>query len=128
MRLLLILLGIFHGLNGVAMIAAPAVWYATVPGVVETGPLNTHFVRDIGFGFVAAAVGLFLAAQPGASRLMLWPAAIFLDGHALLHLIEMATHGASAEAALRDFLFILLPGLLPVWLALITTAKERLDP
>jgi hypothetical protein len=40
-----------------------ATWYASVPGVVETGPYNPHFVQDIGAAFLVA--GLALAARPG---------------------------------------------------------------
>ena len=35
-------------INGAVMMLAPAWWYPRVPGVIETGPLNDHFVRDGG--------------------------------------------------------------------------------
>lgn len=113
MRVLLLLLASFHGLNGLVMIAAPEGWYGAVPGVVDTGPFNPHFVRDIGFGFVAAAVSLALAARPGGIT-ALWPAAVFLGGHAALHLVEMAAHGTSAPDLARDVALIVVPGLLPL--------------
>ena len=41
-------LGLLLAANGFLMLADPAGWYAIVPGVPETGPLNPHFVREIG--------------------------------------------------------------------------------
>ena len=113
MRTLLLALAVFHGVNGIVMLAAPGLWYDTVPGVVETGPANVHFIRDIGLGFLAAAAALAMAARRGPGLAAL-PAAVFLGGHAGLHLGEMITHGTTAPAALRDTALILIPGLLPL--------------
>lgn len=117
MRLVLAILFVFHGANGLMMLFAPDLWYATVPDVNHTGPFNSHFVRDIGIGFIAAAGALGMTAWRPAFSAALWPAAIFLGGHAGLHLVEMAVHGISATAALRDGLLIIVPGLLPLLLA-----------
>ena len=59
-------------LNGLAMLLAGSSWYATIPGVAETGPFNPHFVQDIGAAFLVA--GLALAAR--AWRPRYWPAAV----------------------------------------------------
>ena len=80
-------------LNGLTMLLAGAFWYASVPGAVETGPYNPHFVHDIGAAFLVA--GLALAAR--AWRPAYWPAAVagaaFLAAHALIHLaIIVAGH------------------------------------
>lgn len=113
MPTLLLVLAVFHGINGVVMLAAPTLWYESVPGVVETGPANAHFIRDIGLGFLAAAVALALAAR-NANRSLLLPAVTFLGGHAGLHLVEMITHGVTLATALRDAATVVLPGLLPL--------------
>src|SRR5215831_10035016 len=54
--------------NGLAMLEVPANWYAMVPGVVDTGPFNVHFVRDIGIAYVVAGAALvwFAKAAYGA--------------------------------------------------------------
>lgn len=44
-RAMLLILGVFHLANGAFMLAAPHAWYMAVPGVVDTGPLNHHFLR-----------------------------------------------------------------------------------
>jgi uncharacterized protein YjeT (DUF2065 family) len=121
MRTLLILIGLYQSANGIFMLAAPALWYATIPGVTETGPANLHFIRDIGLAFIAAGAGLFIGAFK-QDRQAILIASIFLGGHALLHLAELL-HGTTAIDALRDIMLIALPGLLP--LALITTLGKR---
>lgn len=119
-RLLLTALAAWHGANALAMILAPRTWFATVPGVVDTGPYNGHFVADVGFGFLGSAAGLALAAaRPGLILPAVLAPGIFLGGHALLHLADMALHGNW----LRDGLAIVLPGLAP--LALLAAAYRK---
>lgn len=124
MRLLLAALFVYHGVNGLIMLFMPEFWYATVPDVDHTGPFNPHFVRDIGLGFITAAAGLGMAAWRPALSAALWPAAVFLGGHAGLHIVEMALHGISTMAGLRDGLIIVVPGLLPLVLAVLAARRE----
>lgn len=85
-RAMLLILGLFHVLNGLAMLADPAGWYASVPGVSETGPLNHHFITDVALAFLASGAGMILGAsgRPWAGPIALagatWPAL-----HALFH-------------------------------------------
>ena len=48
--------------NGVVMMAAPYPWYLAVPGVIQTGAFNDHFVRDIGAAYLACGAGTLLGA------------------------------------------------------------------
>jgi peptidoglycan/LPS O-acetylase OafA/YrhL len=102
-------------INGLAMLVAGPFWYASVPGVTETGPFNPHFVQDIGVAFLAA--GLALAAR--AWRPQYWPAAVagtgFLAGHALIHLVAII--GGHAHHAGFDLLAIVLPAALALYSA-----------
>ncbi len=50
------LVGLAMVVNGGVMLVVPATWYALVPGVAGTGPLNAHFVRDIGGAYLVAGV------------------------------------------------------------------------
>jgi hypothetical protein len=106
-RLLAAILAIPTLLNGLAMLTAGPVWYATIPGVSETGPFNPHFVQDIGVAFLAA--GLALAAR--AWRPRYWPAAVagagFLAAHALIHLVIIA--GGHSHHAAFDLMAVVLP-------------------
>ncbi len=124
MRVLLTALALYHGANGALMLAAPEIWYSIVPDVDHTGPLNIHFVRDIGLAFIAAAAGLAIAALNFKNSVALWPAAIFLAGHAGLHMAELGVHGAQPLAGARDLATIVVPGLAPLFLLTFPRKKE----
>lgn len=54
---------LFLAANSLFMLVAPQLWYASVPGVTQTGLFNQHFIRDIGIIqlFLRLAFGLGLA-------------------------------------------------------------------
>src|SRR3569832_450101 len=97
-RMLLLLLGIFHIVNGLFMLIAPAEWYATVPGVTLTGPCNPQYILDIGMAFVASGAGLMLGARRNANAAIFavagatWPAL-----HSLIHIDGWLMHGFPAD-------------------------------
>jgi AhpD family alkylhydroperoxidase len=101
--------------NGALMLAAPAGWYAGLPGVSATGSFNPHFVRDIGAAYLAAALASGWAGWRGGRAAML-PAAGFLGLHALIHLFEAGHAGGTALAV--ELTGVYLPALLALGLAL----------
>ena len=59
--------GLANLANGAWMLVDPAHWYANLPAAVpDTGPLNLHFVRDVGSAFAVMGGSLLAAA--------VWPA------------------------------------------------------
>jgi hypothetical protein len=46
------MLGLGLAVNGLVMLGFPADWYPTVPGVIDVGPFNAHFIRDIGVAYL----------------------------------------------------------------------------
>jgi hypothetical protein len=104
--------------NGAAMLAQPAAWYHAVPGVIYTGPLNLHFVRDIGAAYLAAAAGLAWRALRGPSA---GPAAqcgaLFLGLHAAIHVGETLAGLCGWRQLLADAPGVVLPALLAAALA-----------
>ena len=74
--------------NGAWMLVDPGHWYEELPAAVpHYGPLNIHFVRDIGCAFVTMGVALIWAARRPAFRLpLVTVAALFSGAHALLHI------------------------------------------
>jgi len=92
-----ILLGLFalgNLANGVWMLGNPAHWYIHLPANVPgTGPLNEHFVRDIGCIFLLMGIVLAIAVFRRRWRLpaMLLTTA-FYGEHALVHLYDSARH------------------------------------
>lgn len=104
--------------NAAYMLLDPAAWYQSVPGVTAMGPFNQHFVGDIGVAYLAAAGALFAGSlRPGRLAALARPAAIFLAGHALLHLFGYGIHEAGNGTSATDLFAIYLPALLAIWLA-----------
>jgi hypothetical protein len=114
-RILAAALGIGSAANGVFMLAAPALWYDSVPGLPHTGPFNPHFVADIGVAYLVASLGLLARAW----RPRYWPAAVagaaFFLGHATIHVFDIVlerTGNAGVDVAL-----VIVPALLAAWAA-----------
>jgi len=118
MNILRWLLAAFLAANGLFMLAAPHTWYHAVPGAPETGPLNFHFVRDIGCAYLVAAGGMAWRALSPASG---WAAALcgalFLMMHAGVHIAETLLGICGADALLRDAPGVVLPAALALALA-----------
>ena len=76
--------------NAVWMLLDPAGWYVGLPAAVpDTGPLNTHFVRDIGSAFGVMGAALLLAATRPALRVpMLGLVSAFYVMHELVHVTD----------------------------------------
>jgi len=113
-----VVLGLGMEANGLFMLINPASWYFAVPGVTTTGPFNQHFLRDIGLIFLlVGGAFLFGAARP-ALRASLWgAAALWLAGHALFHVWEVAVGICGPSALARDFPAVTLPALIALGLA-----------
>jgi hypothetical protein len=76
--------------NGAWMLADPVHWYENLPaGVPDFGPLNEHFVRDVGCAFAVAGAALAVAALRPAWRVAACGAvALFYLLHALVHVVD----------------------------------------
>jgi hypothetical protein len=101
MRVVLALVfGIALAANGLLMLIDPAAWYALVPGVAETGPLNMHFVRDIGCAYLVTGAALAGNAVDQRLHSAAVAGALFLTLHALVHVRDaVAGHGHTEHAA-----------------------------
>ena len=99
--------------------AIPADWYATVPGVVATGPLNAHFVRDIGAAHLVAGVTLavWFAIDKAKLDRRRSPVRRSLPLHALVHLWDAAAGRAHAHQLHVDLPAVFLPPALAIWIA-----------
>lgn len=123
------LLGFFLIANGLFMLVDPAVWYAHVPGVPETGPLNLHFVRDIGCAYVVAGTALIGYAFEERLRPAALAGALFLTLHAVVHIADAATGRGHSDQALVEVVTVFAPAVVALWLVLIpTTSKARSAP
>ncbi|HTQ13936.1 MAG TPA: hypothetical protein VMH86_08665 [Rhizomicrobium sp.] len=119
-RWVLALLGLFHLVNGFSMLLAPDAWYAAVPGVAQTGPINHHFIADIALAFLASGGGMLFALRAGRAAASfalagsVWPAL-----HALFHIWGwIADHAPrTPQMWLSEALGVVFVGLLGVTLA-----------
>jgi hypothetical protein len=74
------------------MLADPRSWYERLPGAVpDFGPLNEHFVRDIGSIFTLLGVALIIGGRWPRTRVaVLWGAGGFTWLHAAVHIFDTA--------------------------------------
>lgn len=97
------------GAIGLWLVLSPAGFHAGIPGVAETGPLNTHFFRDVGLAFLASA-----AALGSGAGLRDWRVALAGAGfpllHGGLHLVEALHHGP--HGGVGALAATMLPGLI----------------
>lgn len=111
------ILPVLLGATGVFMIFAPDAFYRLVPGVTETGPMNHHFVRDVGSAYLAAAGGLgWWAADPRRGLGGAFAAAVFLGLHMLVHVFDAFSGGHGVRDVGRDFVGVYVPALLVIWI------------
>jgi hypothetical protein len=120
MRILFWLFGVTSTANGLWMLAAPARWYTDLPaGVPDTGPLNLHFVRDIGAAFLTFGV-MFLATASRAERHrhVVLAAGLFYVLHASIHVWDLLAGRLGSDHWLVDLPGVFLPALILVGMAL----------
>lgn len=119
-RALLLVLGLFHVGNGVAMLAWPTGWAASVVHKASPSHLEFHFIADIGMAFLASGIALVWSARrgtwfaPWAIAGATWPAL-----HALIHVREWIAMGPPAATMdmLNEGIAVILAGLAGVVLA-----------
>jgi hypothetical protein len=108
-----ILMGAAAAANGLFMLVSPEHWYFSVPGVTTTGPFNQHFIRDIGLIFLLVGTAFLVGAAKPQYRVVLWAApTLWLGGHALFHLWEVAVGICAPSAIARDFPAVTLPAVI----------------
>ncbi len=125
MRLVLIVIAISYGLNGLWMLVDPKLWYDTIPGISMLGPYNTHFLRDVGLVYGVCAGGFVWGLRTGASPALLlaaaWPAL-----HALYHLQMWVARGFPLDVvALVNLTLIQMPAWLGLWAAWNLFKREK---
>ena len=113
-RMIALALAITMGGNGIWMFVDPSGWYASIPGVPDTGPLNVHFVKDIGLAYLTAGIGYAWSAF-GAGWKTSAIATLFIALHAALHVGETIM-GHHHDVILNELLAVHLPSVLGAWL------------
>ncbi|MBO6635912.1 hypothetical protein [Parvibaculum sp.] len=102
----------FALLNGGRMVLDPVGWFASIPDLAVTGAANGHLIRDVGTAYLASATGLAFAIwRPAQAMGVLLVAAIFMAGHGIGHLVDIAEGCAAAPGGTAtDWLGVIVPG------------------
>jgi hypothetical protein len=115
--------------NGAWMLTAPAHWYATLPASVpDFGPLNEHFVRDIGSAFTMLGIALVWGAFRASVRVpVLVCVTLFNALHAFVHVFDTERGLVGPEHWAIDFPAVYLPTavLIVLTIALVRRTEGR---
>jgi len=127
MRALFVILGALNLGNGAWMLLAPESWYLNLPaGVPDTGPLNAHFVRDIGAAFLTMGGALIVAAwRERVRRGVLLATATFYGLHALVHVNDIVRGDLGHDHWKVDLPGVFLPAIVLAVLCLPRLWKAR---
>jgi hypothetical protein len=124
-RILAGALALILGINGLVMLTASFWWYNAVPGVIATGPYNSHFVRDIGAVYLMSAASLgWFAWRPAQGWPAVVAAAAFLALHAGIHVFDATCSANLLGNLLRDLPGVFVPALIAAALALFAKPRE----
>ncbi len=122
-----LLTGLGNLANGLWMLADPAHWYTTLPAAVpDFGPLNEHFVRDIGSAFTMLAIGLLWATfRPSVRVPVLVLVTLFSTLHALVHVFDTSRGLVGPEHWGIDFPAVYLPTVVLIVLTIVLVRRTE---
>lgn len=100
--------------NGLWMLFFAENWYFNLPaGIEDTGPLNTHFVHDIGLVYCIAGIAAFYcASQIHYCKAVHIGLTLFTVGHALIHVVEILIGLLPPSHWLIDLPLLFVPAIL----------------
>lgn len=113
--------------NGAWMLFFPLSWYTDLPAAVpNTGPFNSHFVRDLGVVFLLIGVAFgWSALNLDRSRMVHLALTAFFTGHALIHLADIVAGRLPHSHWRIDVPGVFVPALLMIVLA-VPAVRRRL--
>lgn len=119
--LLISILNLFGAMsigNGIWMLVSASTWYDHIPaGIHDTGPLNSHFVHDIGWVYFIMGLALLWCARKLNSCLAIYLVVLLFNiGHALIHVVEISLGLLPPSHWYIDFPLIFLPTLILVFI------------
>ncbi|MDD0854335.1 hypothetical protein HBN50_14580 [Halobacteriovorax sp. GB3] len=128
-KLFFALIALGHVLNGLWMLISPQHWYETLPGrVPDFGPLNEHFVRDLGCAFILIGLVCSKAIRQKEWRgNALLITQYWLSSHALVHLYDTFRGLVSIEHLYMDIPLCYLPPILVGLMQLIYRRELRVN-
>jgi hypothetical protein len=113
----LLLLGAGALANGLVMLAVPEPWFLRI--AADTGPFNSHLVRDVGAAYATSGIAALWAARAPHWRAPLAAAAALFQGmHGGIHVFDVLAGLQPPSHLLEDFPAVYLPTLLLIGVAL----------
>ena len=114
--------------NGIWMLLSASTWFTQMPvGAENTGPLNSHFVHDVGLVYILVGIGAFWCASRLEKALATHLAmTAFMAGHALIHVGEILTGALPPVHWLIDFPLVTFPALALVALTPVLLKRKKL--
>lgn len=99
----------YYLLTGLYIAILPHDFYVNAPGVQATGPYNMHFIRDVGFAFLASSVAIGYGIYASVKPVMMF-GALWLLIHGIFHLTLWMVHGMHLDsAAMIDLALVSIP-------------------
>lgn len=113
--------------SGAWMLMNPLHWYENFPGrIPDFGPLNEHFVRDLGCIFVVLGVVSFKSVLDSSSRKhTLFILQAWFSSHAVIHLFDTLRGLVAFEHLYMDVPLCYLPPILVVVVQTHLTKEEK---
>lgn len=104
--------------NGAWMILSASTWFNKMPiSAEDTGPLNTHFVHDVGLVYLLVGIGAFWCAYKLKKCIEVHLGiTLFMGGHAIIHLVETILGDLPLNHFLIDFPLVTLPAMILIGL------------
>jgi hypothetical protein len=119
------ILGAISTSNGLWMIISASSWFTNMPvGAKDTGPLNPHFVHDVGLVYLLTGLGAFWCGYKLYKCLEVHIGiTLFMGGHTLIHFVEILLGNLPKNHWLIDFPLVTFPAI--ILIVLIPTMLKR---
>lgn len=104
--------------NGLWMLFFAENWFNNLPVALhDTGPLNKHFVHDIGMIYLLCGIALIWCARHIRTTHYLYLSVmLFFVGHALIHVVEIIVGLLPQSHWLIDFPLVFVPAIILAYL------------
>lgn len=114
--------------NGLWMLISASSWFNQMPvGAEDTGPLNSHFIHDVGLVYVLVGIGAFGCGYKLKKYFKVHIAiTLFMGGHALIHVGEILSGALPTSHWLIDFLLVTFPAIILIGLTPIALKVNKL--
>lgn len=112
--------------NGLWMLFFAQNWFNTLPaGLHDTGPLNKHFVHDVGLVYLLCGIALLYCAKNVSRSFHVYlTVVLFFVGHAMIHIVEILVGLLPPSHWLIDLPLIFVPALI---LIVLTPRMKKLQ-